>query len=104
MGVLDEYLAQRKAEGNSTSLVVTEFGLLQASTWHDPRAFYYATTAGFMDEYVRRFDVKPEIQSWMWFMSSGQGDIFLDGDLMVDAKGALTPNGVKWRELAAGRQ
>lgn len=104
MRLVDEYLAQRKAEGNATSLVVTEFGLLQASTWHDPRAFYYTTTASFMDEYVRRFDLRPEIQAWLWFMSTGPEDSFLDTDLMVDPDGILTPNGVKWRELAGARQ
>jgi hypothetical protein len=104
MRLLDKYLAQRKAEGNSTSLVATEFGLLQSSHWHDPYTFYYTTTAAFMEEYVRRFDVRPEIQAWHWFLGSGAKDEFLDTDLMVDAKGVPTPNGVKWRELARKRQ
>lgn len=104
MATVDAHLAERRAEGNATSLVVTEFGLLQASQWHTPRTYYYTTTASFMDAYVRRFDLRPEIQAWFWYKSIGPQDQFLDTDLMIDAGGALTPNGVKWRELAAARQ
>jgi hypothetical protein len=104
MRKVDEYLAERKAEGNSTLLAVTEFGLLQASAWHEPRPFYYETTVAFMEEYVRRFDRRPEIQAWFAFLSANPYGEFLDTNLMVDAKGALTPNGVKWRELARARQ
>ena len=101
---MDRYLAERKAEGNATLLAATEFGLLQASQWHTPRTFYYTTTASFMDEYVRRFDLRPEIKAWFWFISQGDKDEFLDTDLAVDGAGALTPNGVKWRDLARARQ
>lgn len=104
MAQVDEYLAARRAEGNATSLVVTEFGLLQASQWHTPRTYYYTTTAAFMDAYVRRFDLRPEIQAWFWYKSVGSADTYLDADPMVDVAGQLTPNGVQWRELAAARQ
>lgn len=104
MRQVDSYITERRAEGNATALVVTEFGLLQASRWHTPRTYYYDTTTAFMEEYVRVFDRRPEVQAWFWFISVGGPDEFLDTNVMVDARGALTPNGVKWRELAVGRQ
>jgi hypothetical protein len=104
MGQLDAYLAERTAEGNSNSLAVTEFGLLQASAWHNPPKYLYTTTASFMEEYVKRFDARPEVQAWFWFISAGAEDEFLNVDLMVDRHGYLTHNGVKWRELAKARQ
>ncbi len=104
MRQVDAYLAERRAEGNATALAVTEFGLLQASAWHTPPTRLYRTTASFMSEYVRQFDRLPEIQAWMWFMSKGAQDEFLDTNLAVDGSGALTPNGVMWRELAQARQ
>lgn len=105
MAELDRYLAERAAEGNATSVAVTEFGLLQASAWHDPPAFFYDTTAGFMYRYVQRFDLVPQVQAWFWFISAGSADEFLDANLMVDPRtGGLTPNGEMWRVLAAERQ
>lgn len=102
---LARYRSERAAEGNSTSVAVTEFGLLQASAWHDPPAFFYDTTAGFMYHYVQRFDLVPEVQAWFWFISAGSADEFLDVNLMVNPRtGALTPNGEMWRVLAAERQ
>jgi hypothetical protein len=102
--LVDQYMAARSAEGNSASLLVTEFGLLQASTWHSPPAFFYTTTVAFMGEYVRRFDLIPQVQAWFWFLSTGSATEFLNVNLMVDAQGALTPNGYEWRELASRRQ
>jgi hypothetical protein len=104
MDQLDAYVAERKAEGNPASLAVTEFGLLQASAWYNPPEYHYLTTAGFMEEYVKRFDERPEVQAWFWFIGAGAKDEFLDVDLMVDRHGYLTHNGVKWRELAQERQ
>lgn len=104
MKLVDAYTAARVAEGNSTKLLVTEFGLLQASAWHTPPAYFYTTTVAFMDEYVRRFDRMPQVQAWFWFLSTGPASVFLDVNMMVDPMGALTPNGDKWRELALGRQ
>lgn len=104
MRQLDGYLTDRRVEGNATALAVTEFGLLQASQWHTPRTYYYETTARFMEEYVRQFDRRPEIQAWFWFISIGSQDEFLDTDLMVDRQGALTPNGIRWRELTHARR
>ena len=104
MKLVDAYTAAREAEGNSTKLLVTEFGLLQASAWHTPPAYFYTTTAAFMDEYVKRFDRIPQVQAWFWFVSTGSASDFLDVNMMVDPMGALTPNGDKWRELALRRQ
>jgi len=105
MAELTRYRSERAAEGNSTSVVVTEFGLLQASAWHDPPAFFYDTTAGFMYHYVQRLDLLPAVQAWFWFISASSADEFLDANLMVDPRtGGLTPNGEMWRVLAAERQ
>lgn len=105
MAELARYRSERAAEGNSTSVVVTEFGLLQASAWHAPPAFFFDTTAGFMYHYVQRLDLLPAVQAWFWFISAGSSDEFLDVNLMVDPRtGALTPNGDMWRLLAAERQ
>ncbi len=104
MKLVDQYTAARSAEGNSTSLLVTEFGLLQASAWHTPPAYFYTTTAAFMDEYVRRFDSMPQVQAWFWFLSTGSTTDYLNVNMLVDPKGVLTPNGHKWRELALQRQ
>jgi len=104
MKQVDAYIAARAAEGNSTELLVTEFGLLQASAWHTPPAYFYTTTAAFMEEYVKRFDRMPQVQAWFWFLSTGSDSEFLDVNMMVDPLGMLTPNGDKWRELALQRQ
>ncbi len=104
MRQVDGYLTERRAEGNAAALAVTEFGLLQASAWHTPPARLYTTTASFMGEYVRQFDRWPEIQAWMWFISYGGKDLFLDTNQAVDENGALTPNGAAWRDLAQARQ
>lgn len=104
MKLVDQYTAERSAESNSTSLLVTEFGLLQASAWHTPPTYFYTTTAAFMGEYVARFDHLPQVQAWFWFLSTGPSTTFLDANMLVDSKGALTPNGFEWRELALQRQ
>ena len=57
-----------------------------------------------MQEYVRVFDRRPEILAWFSFISASPKKELLDANLMVDAKGKLTPNGLKWRELAKARQ
>lgn len=104
MSLVQQFVEARAAEGNSTLLLVTEFGLLQHSAWHNPPSFLYNTTSAFMQEYVGRFNQNSNVQPWLWFVSSGgPGDIY-DTDFLFKSGGSLTPNGTMWRTLALPRQ
>ena len=51
---------------------------------------------------MKRFDPRSEIQAWFWFISAGAKDEFLDANLMVDARGKLTPNGLTVARAGSG--
>lgn len=96
--MISDFIAHRKAEGYTGSIIISEFGWLGTTINLGRRD---NDMVAVFDRYVQDFDTIPEIQAWAWFSDwcptdNNPNDFDLSN--LVFADGSLTPTGVKFRE------
>jgi hypothetical protein len=108
---LAAFIARRRAEGNSTSTLVTEAGLLIRWPQTDAALAQYQERMGYV---MRAYDamlrpLRPDVRSWHWYASySGPTNCAHQGcaawmfptSNLTDNTGQLTPVGQTWLQLA----